>query len=180
MLESLHFYSLVAHVVKKDGGLLNRAQNTMVGWGLSTAVVMVVAALNFRHYGGSYHCWLQVDTPLVVCQVVPMLVLVGLTFAIIEAAGAASSYPCLPGTKGDDKLTSVRVMQRANLIIVPLTLASFIVGFASEYEQNVPLYGTSSVLNGFLGGVVFFFHCTGNEEVRKKLAALYNLLVKKG
>ncbi len=33
-LESLHTYSLVAYVVKKNG-ILSRLQNTLVGWGFS-------------------------------------------------------------------------------------------------------------------------------------------------
>ena len=35
---------------------------------------------------------------------------------------------------------------------MPLAFASYIVGALSEYEQNVALYGTFTVLNGILGG----------------------------
>jgi hypothetical protein len=30
-----------------------------------------------------------------------------------------------------------------------------------------------------LGAAIFFFHSTGNEEVREKLAAIYNVIFKK-
>ena len=36
-LESLHTYSLVAYVVKKNG-ILNRLQNTLIGWGFALAI----------------------------------------------------------------------------------------------------------------------------------------------
>ena len=58
-LESLHTYSLVAYVVKKNG-ILNRLQNTLVGWGFSIAIVLIFAGLMYDDYGGEYHCWLQV------------------------------------------------------------------------------------------------------------------------
>jgi len=31
--------------------------------------------------------------------------------------------------------------------------------------QNFGLYGTFTLINGILGGSIFFFHCTGNETV---------------
>ena len=56
-------------------------------------------------------------------------------------------------------------MQRSNLIIMPLVFGSFTSGTLAAYEQNPGLYGTFTLLNGLLGGSVFFFHCTGNERV---------------
>ena len=56
-LESLHTYSLVAYVVKKNG-VLNRTQNTLVGWGFAIAIGMVsnkmsivtiFGHMNFKH-----------------------------------------------------------------------------------------------------------------------------------
>ena len=96
---------------------------------------------------------------------------------MIEAAGAAD-YRRLPGLD-QEQLISAKIMQRTNLIIMPLVFISYIVGILSEYEQNVPLYGTFTILNGVLGGCVFFFHSTGNEQVRAKLQRGYNLIVKK-
>ena len=63
LLESLHTYSLVAYVVKKNG-ILSRLQNTLIGWGFSVAIVCIIAGLCFDDYGGEYHCWLQVDKPI--------------------------------------------------------------------------------------------------------------------
>ena len=48
---------------------------------------------------------------------------------------------------------------------MPMVFASWVVGMLSEYEQNLPLYGTFSVMNGVLGAMVFFFHCMGSEVV---------------
>lgn len=49
---------------------------------------------------------------------------------------------------------------------MPLVFASWVVGMLSEYEQDLALYGTFSVLNGIVGAVIFFFHSTGNQQVR--------------
>ena len=77
------------------------------------------------------------------------------------------------------QLVSAKIMQRTNLIIMPLVFASFLVGAFSEYDQDVALYGIFTILNGVLGACVFFFHSTGNEQVRAKLERGYNMLTKK-
>ena len=45
-------------------------------------------------------------------------------------------------------------------------------GVMSEYNQDAALYGAFTVLNGFLGVTIFFFHSTGNERVREKLDSI--------
>ena len=62
---------------------------------------------------------------------------------------------------------------------MPLTFASIIVGMSSEYQQDVALYSIFTVLNGVLGGCVFFFHCTGNEKVRQKLQRMVQLCMRR-
>ena len=46
------------------------------------------------------------------------------------------------------QLTSAKIMQRSNVVIMPLVFASWVVGVFAEYEQNVALYGTFTILNG--------------------------------
>jgi hypothetical protein len=175
-LESLHTYTIVAYVVKKNG-VLSRLQNTLVGWGFSLAITCIVVGLNYDDYGGEYHCWLQVNTSLMFGQMIPIIVLVILTFTMIEAAGVAD-YRRVPGLD-QQQLISAKIMQRTNLVIMPIVFISFIIGFMSEYNQDIPLYGTFTVLNGFLGAAIFFFHSTGNEMVREKLGDLFSLAGKK-
>ena len=175
-LESIHIYAQVAYVVKKNG-LLNRTQNFLVGWGAPLGCVLVAIALHYDEYGGKYHCWLQMDTGLTMAQFVPIIILVILIFTMIEAAGAAE-YRRLPGMD-QEQLLSSKIMQRTNLIIMPLVFISFIIGAMSEYEQDVALYSIFTILNGVLGVCVFFFHSTGNEVVREKLTKGYNLVFKK-
>ena len=55
----------------------------------------------------------------------------------------------------EKQLTSARIMQRSNVIIMPLVFASWVVGVYAEYEQNVALYGTFTILNGVI--INFFF-----------------------
>ena len=103
------------------------------------------------------------DTTLMIGQYVPIVVLAVLTLTLIEAAGAAE-YRKLPGIDQRQQ-TSAKIMQRSNLIIMPLIFASFTVGTLATYEQNPGLYGTVTLINGILGGAIFFFHSTGNERV---------------
>lgn len=50
--------------------------------------------------------------------------------------------------------------------------ASFLLGTLAEYDQNLILYSIFTLVNGLLGGMIFFFHCTANEKMRKKLLAI--------
>lgn len=175
-LESLHVYALVAFVVKRRG-LFNKWQNVLVGWGVSVGVILTSIAFHYYDYGGEYHCWLQWNTDLAFAQLVPIAVLVVLTFTLIEAAGSAD-YRRLPGMDLQ-QLLSAKIMQRTNLIIMPLVLTSYVVGSLSEYQKNISLYGIFTTLNGVLGGFVFALHSTGNEQVRARLSKAYNLVFKK-
>ena len=94
-LESLHDYSILAHVVRKDG-MLSKTQNIIVGWGISIAIVLIVCSLYYDDYGGAYHCWLQVDTKLMYGQMIPITALVLLTLTLIEAVGS-NQFTKLPG-----------------------------------------------------------------------------------
>ena len=116
------------------------------------------------NFPGEYHCWLQMDTTLMIGQYVPIVLLVVLTLTLIEAAGAAE-YRKLPGIDQRQQ-TSAKIMQRSNLIIMPMVFVSFLLGTLSSYEQNPGLYGTFTLVNGILGGSIFFFHITGNEQVK--------------
>ncbi|KAK7081539.1 hypothetical protein SK128_018351 [Halocaridina rubra] len=175
LLEALHMYSLVAFVVKKDG-MFSRVQNTLIGWGVSAFVILCCMCFEFENYGGKYHCWLQMDTPLVYGQFVPVIIIIILTFTLIEAAGAADFKPL----KGVDKgqLLSAKISQRTNLIIMPLVFSHWMIGMLSEYEQNLPLYGTFSILNGVTGVAVFLLHCSNNQQVRNKLKGCYQSMCK--
>ncbi|CAL4061987.1 unnamed protein product, partial [Meganyctiphanes norvegica] len=176
-LEALQMYSLVAYVVKKDG-MFTRLQNTLVGWGLSSFIILFCMCFEYDNYGGKYHCWLQMDTPLVYGQFIPVIVLVIITFTLIEAAGAAEYKPL----KGMDQkqLLSAKISQRTNLIILPLIFAHWMVGMMSEYEQDMALYGIFTLLSSIVGVVVFFFHCTNNEQVRTKLKGCWKSMCKSG
>lgn len=46
-LESLHTYTIVAFVVKKNG-ILSRLQNVLIGWGFSLATVLICVGLRYK------------------------------------------------------------------------------------------------------------------------------------
>ena len=96
LLESLHNYSILAFVVKKDG-MLTKLQNVVVGWGTSLAIVLLVASVCYNDYGGTYHCWVQFDTTLIYGQLVPITAIFVITFTLIEAAGTTSDLRRLSG-----------------------------------------------------------------------------------
>ena len=58
-------------------------------------------------------------------------------------------------------------------------LVDFIVGVMAQHNQDVALFGIFVVLNGILGVCIFFFHCSGNEDVREKMVKVYLRLTKK-
>ena len=57
-LESLHVYSIVAFVVKKNG-MLTKNQNLMLGWGVPIAIVFVRTAWT----ADSKHFFTNVQAP---------------------------------------------------------------------------------------------------------------------
>jgi len=64
------------------------------------------------------------------------------------------------------------------MIIMPLVFLSYILGALAEYEQNAGMYGTVTIINSILGASIFFFHSTGNEQVREKLYAFQSVIFK--
>lgn len=163
-LEAVHMYAMVAWVVHRDG-LMTRLQNTLVGWGCAFVIVLFNMCFEYRHYGAAYHCWLQMDTNLMYGQYIPIIILVVLTFAIIESAGSSDKYTQLNDVDKRQRRTA-KIMQRTLIFILPLVFCSFAIGTLAEYEQNIYLYSIFTIINGVVGGIVFFFHCTANESVR--------------
>ena len=100
-----------------------------------------------------------------------------LIFTVIEAAGTGD-YRRLPGMD-QQQLVSAKIMQRTNILIMGLVFISFLLGILAEYEQSLAIYGTFTIVNGCIGASIFFFHSTGNEQVREKLERGYNLIFKK-
>ena len=123
----IYMYSLVASVVKGRGMLAtkqvkplvmillmrcfnipNILQNIFVGWGLPAFIILFNMCFEYDNYGGTYHCWLQMDQGLMYGQYVPIVVLVVSTFTLVEAAGAADEYPELSGASKVIKLSLFR------------------------------------------------------------------------
>lgn len=180
-LEALHVYALVASVVHNDG-MFTKLQNIVLGWGFSSGFCLISIAINYQLYGGQYHCWLQINSNLFYWQYVPILLLSVLILTLIEAAGNANNYQNLPQDlrKVDESgLTSAKIMQRTDIFILPMLLASFICGTYSEYDQNAYLYGIFTILNAVLGGMILFFHSSANHNVRGFLARLWRQIVTK-
>jgi len=164
-LEAIYMYGLVASVVK-NAGMLATKQNIVIGWGIPAFIILFNMCFEYDSYGGLYHCWLQMDKGLMYGQYVPIITLVVCTFTLIEAAGASDDYPTLKGTNPVDKMTA-QIIQRTLLIILPLVFASFVCGTIAEYQQDPVLYGSFTIVNGVLGGVMMFFHITSNEKTRE-------------
>ncbi|KAL7640958.1 UNVERIFIED_CONTAM: hypothetical protein RMT77_008095 [Armadillidium vulgare] len=177
MLEAIHMYSMIAFVVKREG-LLTKMQNIIAGWGMAVFVMIFCICFQYYNYGGEYHCWLQMDTNLIYGWLIPIIAVSILTLTLTEAAGAANYIP-LQGID-EEQLTSSKISQRTNLIILPFVFAHMMVGMLSEYEQNLALYGTFSILNGITGGLIFFLHCSTSEKVRSKFKCCTKCCSKKG
>ncbi|XP_076366876.1 putative adhesion G protein-coupled receptor E4P isoform X1 [Tachypleus tridentatus] len=171
LLEALHMYSMVAYVVPKNG-MLSRAQNIIIGWGVPALVSVASISFFLEDYGGEYHCWLQMDKPLVYLQYGPVCCICLLNIILLEAAGASDYKPL----KAYDsrQLFSARIHQRSNLILMPLILSSWILGMLSDYEQNIGLYSTFAIINAIIGFAIFILHSLGNQEVREKVKQLFH------
>ena len=135
LLEALHMYSMVASVVKQRG-LLSTKQNIVVGWGIPAFIILFNMCFEYESYGAEYHCWLAMDTGLLYGQYIPIVMMVVVSFTLIEAAGASDDFPALKDADEVDR-TTAKISQRTLLIILPLVFASYITGTIAEYEQQV-------------------------------------------
>ena len=56
----IYLYGLVASVIKKNGMLATK-QNIVIGWGVPAFIILFNMCFEYENYGGTYHCWLQMD-----------------------------------------------------------------------------------------------------------------------
>ena len=126
----------------------------------------------YEYYGGHYHCWLRMDTPLIYGQYIPIVFITIVTFAIIEAAGDVDGYTKLDNIK-EEQRTTAKVIQRTLLLILPMVFTSFILGTLAEFEQNIYLYSVFTLVNGILGAIIFSFHTSANVTVRAKVKGFF-------
>ena len=126
----------------------------------------------YEYYGGHYHCWLRMDTPLIYGQYIPIVFITIATFAIIEAAGDIDGYTKLDDVN-EEQRTTAKVIQRTLLLILPLVFTSFILGTLAEFEQNIYLYSVFTLVNGILGAIIFSFHTSANAKVRAKVKGYF-------
>lgn len=100
----------------------------------------------YDEYGGVYHCWLQMDSALIFGQYIPIITLVILTFAIVEAAGSSDNYErlddvsficnfkMLPGPAAILTLNT-------NLNYILVQLPSLLLIILGPLSQNIGFYG---------------------------------------
>ena len=50
----------MASVIKKSGMLATK-QNIVIGWGVPAFIILFNMCFEYENYGGTYHCWLQMD-----------------------------------------------------------------------------------------------------------------------
>ena len=120
-------------------------------------IVLYNMCFEYENYGGTYHCWLRMDTALIYGQYIPIVFMTIVTFAIVEAAGDADGYSKLDNVD-EAQRTTAKVIQRTLVIILPMVFTSFILGTLAEFEQNIYLYSIFTIVNGILGAIVFSFH----------------------
>ena len=131
-----------------------------------------------------FSCWLQYDSNLLLAQLVPITVMVVASIMMVEAAGSVdeSNMTRLDGKVaqfrfaifmpywfilGSDEAQrmSAKVMHGSLFPRLMICFISFIIGSMATYQQEIFEYFVFTVLNGILGFVIFFFHCTSNETV---------------
>ena len=64
---------MVASVVKKNGMLATK-QNIVIGWGMPAFIVLFNMCFEYDNYGGTYHCWLQMDKGIYHCIIITFII----------------------------------------------------------------------------------------------------------
>ena len=184
-LEAVYMYSLLSHVVTKNG-MMSNIGNFLVGWGSGICVLAFCVSFEFDEYGGLYHCWLQMDSSLMLGVYIPIVVMFIIIIMLIEAAGSVddTNMPKLPGRSksyviwsilwivttfadtDDVQITSAKYMHKSLILRAGVCFVAFVVGTMAIYGQSFGLYFVFTVLTGILGGFIFFFHCMCNDSVK--------------
>ena len=63
------------------------------------------------------------------------------------------------------QLTSAKIMQKANVVIVLMTFVTFFIGTWGEYEKNPLLIGLFTTLSSILGALIMVLHTVSNVKV---------------
>ena len=161
---------MVASVVRKDG-LLNRKENTLIGWMCAAIIVVMNMAFHFKDYGSSqsyiatgsnYHCWLDYQTGrtksnsmvhmynatgLLYGQMLPLLFLTLTTLVIIEASGAATDRVMFPHLKGE---SADQVLFISYSFIIKLTIFSQVT--SAKFSQRTLLVIAPMTLVAYILG----------------------------
>ena len=118
----------------------------------------------------SCSCWLDYETPLLFAQLVPNTIMFIASIMMIEAAGSVDedNMTRLEGSD-ESQRTSAKYMHRSLILRVGVCFVGYMLGSLATYEQNLMLYMVFTILNGVLGFLIFFFHCSSNEFVSIKL-----------
>ncbi len=78
----------------RQDGLFTPVQNVVVGWGTAFVIILSDMCFHYDNFGGEYHCWLRLDSNLMYGIYIPMIMLVVMTFAVVEAAGSSDYTVC--------------------------------------------------------------------------------------
>ena len=66
------------------------------------------------------------------------------------------------------------VLKRKPYFRAGLALGSFVVGTMAVFQQQLELFFVYAIVNGTLGGLIFFFHCSSNEKIRELLGRCWS------
>ena len=99
---------------------------------------------------------------------------------MIEAAGSVDedNMTRLEGSD-ESQRTSAKYMHRSLILRVGVCFVGYMLGSLATYEQNLMLYMVFTILNGVLGFLIFFFHCSSNEFVSIKIKIYINISSKR-
>ncbi|GFN79102.1 adhesion g protein-coupled receptor l2 [Plakobranchus ocellatus] len=189
-LEGVQLYIMLVQVFEHEKSRL--VSYYLFGYGTPLAVVAVSAAINYKGYGTSKHCWLTTDNYFILSFVGPacavMLInLVMLSLAIYIMCRHSHMSATMKERTKEAKfnmtmsLSSVETFAPPKLrfpelpawlkgavVLVVLLGLTWAFGLLYLNQETVILAYVFTILNSLQGLFIFVFHCLKNDKVQKE------------
>ena len=155
----------VATGVTMRGGFFGLNRPTLVAIGVAIPILPTAVSAGIAHnsYVSQWSCWLNLGDKVVFATLAPVAVITLVAIIITEAA-SMGYFTRLPGAS-PAQYSAALANGKGLLVLLPLNVATWLVGAQAVYAVNVSLYTSVFLLNLFLGGAIFLFHSLGNPKV---------------
>ncbi|XP_071853832.1 latrophilin-like protein 1 isoform X2 [Apostichopus japonicus] len=165
-LEGVQLYVMLVHVFHTNNKIL---PYYIIGYGIPAIIVGVAAGANPSGYGTEHYCWLSVVDGFIWSFAGPVLFMIFVNIVFLTRALRVAYTKSSSIQKDSQKNPNIRSWIKGGITLTFLLGTTWAIGFAFIGAQTVAMAYAFTILNSLQGFFIFFFHCVGNERVKREL-----------